>query len=92
MMSVRANWRLRAACRDADPELFFPIGTAGPGLRQIDEAIRLCGTCPAQAECLAWALDHGVTDGVWGGTTADQRRAIRGPAGAPGPSPAPSRR
>ena len=28
-------------------------------------------------QCLAWALDHNVTDGVWGGTTADERRAIR---------------
>jgi WhiB family redox-sensing transcriptional regulator len=74
-MSVRADWRLHAACRDADPELFFPISTSGPGRRQAEQAKRVCGTCPAQPECLAWALDHGVTDGVWGGTTADQRRA-----------------
>jgi hypothetical protein len=32
---------------------------------------------PAVAVLLAWALDHGVTDGVWGGTTADERHAIR---------------
>ena len=38
---------------------------------------RICRGCPAQAPCLAWALDHGITDGVWGGTTEDQRRAIR---------------
>jgi WhiB family transcriptional regulator, redox-sensing transcriptional regulator len=80
-MSARANWRAHAACRDADPELFFPIGTSGPGLRQIEEAKRLCRTCPVQHECLAWALDQEVTDGVWGGTTADQRRAIRSLAG-----------
>jgi WhiB family redox-sensing transcriptional regulator len=71
------NWREEAACRDPDPELFFPIGTAGPALRQIREARRICCSCPAQAPCLAWALDHEVTDGVWGGTTAGQRRAIR---------------
>ena len=76
-MTVRANWREDAACRDADPDLFFPIGTTGPALRQIQEARRICRTCPAQTRCLAWALDHGVTDGVWGGTTEDQRRAIR---------------
>jgi len=53
--------------------LDIPAGTA---LRQIDEAKRICRTCPAQARCLAWALDHGVTDGVWGGTTEDERRAV----------------
>src|SRR5260370_35814387 len=76
-MTAGANWREDAACRDADPDLFFPIGTTGPALRQIQAARRICRTCPAQTRCLAWALDHGVTDGVWGGTTEDQRRAIR---------------
>jgi WhiB family redox-sensing transcriptional regulator len=76
-MTARANWRDHAACRDADPELFFPIGTAGPTLRQIGEAKRICRACPAHTQCLAWALDNRVTDGVWGGTTEDERRAIR---------------
>lgn len=76
------DWRDNAACRDADPDLFFPIGTTGPALRQVQEAIlqeaiRICQTCPIQVRCLAWALEQGVIDGVWGGTTAEQRRAIR---------------
>ncbi len=90
------DWRDDAACRDSDPELFFPIGTTGPALRQVQEAIRICQTCSAQTQCLAWALEQGVTDGVWGGTTVDQRRAMRrgsgtglgaGGAGAPGGHP-----
>jgi len=76
-MTARANWRDDAACRDADPELFFPAGTAGPALRQIGEAKRICRACPARTQCLAWALDNGITDGVWGGATEDERRAIR---------------
>ena len=76
-MTVHMNWREDAACRDADPELFFPVGTTGPALRQIREAKRICRGCPAQAPCLAWALHQGVTDGVWGGTTEEQRRALR---------------
>jgi WhiB family redox-sensing transcriptional regulator len=76
-MTVRMNWREDAACGDADPDLFFPIGTTGNALRQIDEAKRICRFCPVQIQCLAWALETGVTDGVWGGVTEDERRAIR---------------
>ena len=59
----------------------FPIGTMGPALRQIDEAKRICRACPAQAACLAWAIEHGITSGVWGGTSEDERRVLRRPAG-----------
>jgi len=76
-MSARMNWRDDAACRHADPDLFFPIGDTGPALRQIDEAKRICQACPARTPCLAWALDHGVAAGIWGGTTEDERPAIR---------------
>jgi WhiB family transcriptional regulator, redox-sensing transcriptional regulator len=67
-----ADWRDDAGCLDADPDLFFPVGTAGPALRQIEEAKRICRTCPAQDRCLAWALDTRVASGVWGGTTEDE--------------------
>ena len=77
-MTAHANWRDDAACRDAGPDLFFPVSTTGSALRQIDEAKRICRACPAQGQCLAWALDQPITDGVWGGTTEDERRAIRG--------------
>jgi WhiB family transcriptional regulator, redox-sensing transcriptional regulator len=76
-MTVRVNWREIAACRDTDPDLFFPIGTAGPALRQIEAAKRICRACPVQAPCLAWALDHGVDSGVWGGCTEAERRFLR---------------
>lgn len=76
-MTVHTNWRDDVACRDADPDLFFPIGTTGAALHQVEQAKRLCRVCPAQLRCLAWALANGVTDGVWGGTTPDERRVIR---------------
>jgi len=76
-MTVRVNWRENAACCNADPDLFFPIGTNGAALRQIQEAKLICRSCPAQLPCLSWALDNRVADGVWGGTTEDERRVIR---------------
>jgi WhiB family redox-sensing transcriptional regulator len=76
-MTVHMNWREDIACRDADPDLFFPIGATGAALRQMEEAKRICRACPVQIQCLAWALENGVADGVWGGTTPDERRIIR---------------
>jgi len=35
-----------------------------------------CGQCPIQAACLQEAMNSEVRDGVWGGTTEDERRAI----------------
>ncbi|MEU3901605.1 WhiB family transcriptional regulator [Streptomyces sp. NPDC045251] len=72
------DWRHRAACREEDPELFFPIGTTGPALLQIEEAKAVCrNRCPVMEPCLTWALDSGQDDGVWGGLSEDERRALR---------------
>ena len=69
----RMDWRDYAACRDVDPDLFFPLGTSGASLPQIEEAKQICRMCPVCGPCLQWALDSG-DDGVWGGTTEDERR------------------
>ena len=74
------NWRGDAACLHADPDLFFPIGTAGPVLRPMEEAKR---TCLVRTPCLMWALEQGVSAGIWRGTTEDERRAIRKTAVSP---------
>jgi WhiB family redox-sensing transcriptional regulator len=71
------DWRKRAACKDEDPELFFPIGDVGPAVAQIDEAKAICRRCPVIDECLNWALTMGEDDGVWGGMSEDERRAVR---------------
>jgi WhiB family transcriptional regulator, redox-sensing transcriptional regulator len=69
------DWRTRAACVDADPELFFPEGTSDPA---IDRAKRICTDCPVRARCLDWALSHGAYFGIWGGRTEAERHAMRG--------------
>lgn len=74
------DWRHRAACRDEDPELFFPVGNSGPALRQVAEAKAVCVRCPVTASCLRWALDAGQDAGVWGGMSEAERRALKKPA------------
>jgi WhiB family transcriptional regulator, redox-sensing transcriptional regulator len=73
----KTDFRHSAACRDEDPELFFAVGTAGPALVQIAEAKAVCARCPVVAPCLAWALATGQDDGIWGGLTPDERRALK---------------
>ncbi|GHH67701.1 WhiB family transcriptional regulator [Kitasatospora indigofera] len=71
------DWRDRARCRDLDPELFFPLGNTGPALRQAEEAKAVCHRCPVRERCLAWAVETGQEAGVWGGTSEDERRALK---------------
>ncbi|GAA4072770.1 WhiB family transcriptional regulator [Nonomuraea sp. NPDC050663] len=71
------DWRHRAACRDVDPELFFPIGNTGPALMQIEEAKQVCNSCAVVDGCLKWALESGQDAGVWGGLSEDERRALK---------------
>lgn len=71
------DWRHLAACRDEDPELFFPIGTTGPAALQVEEAKAVCRRCDVRVECLQWALETGQDAGVWGGTSEDERRALK---------------
>ena len=71
------DWRTRAECLDADPELFFPIGTTGPAISQVENAKKVCRRCHVREECLAWALEAGQDHGVWGGLSEDERRALK---------------
>jgi WhiB family redox-sensing transcriptional regulator len=71
------DWRTEAACRSIDPDLFFPVGTTGLAVSQIDSAKAVCQTCPSQAPCLEFALTTNQDSGVWGGTSEEERRKLR---------------
>lgn len=60
------DWRAKAACRDKDPELFFPVGNTGAAYQQIEEAKAVCRTCKVIDACLKCALDTNQDYGVWG--------------------------
>lgn len=70
-------WRDHAACHDADPDLFFPVGETGPALDDIAAAKRICNGCPVQSPCLEYGISHSFDNGIWGGHTADERRLLR---------------
>jgi WhiB family transcriptional regulator, redox-sensing transcriptional regulator len=67
----------RAACSTADPELFFPISSSGPAVRQVKRAKAICARCEIRRACLDYAIDAGSIQGVWGGTTERERRLLR---------------
>jgi len=71
------RWRDRAVCRDTNPDLFFPVGTTGPAIDQIEVARSICGQCPVTRECLEFAIATNQESGVWGGLTEEDRRPLR---------------
>ena len=71
------DWSRNAACRDADPALFFPIGSTGAAVSQIVEAKAVCARCEAKTACLEFALATNQESGVWGGAAEDERRVLR---------------
>lgn len=75
--SSDTDWRNAAACREEEPELFFPTGDTGPALLQIEEAKAVCRRCPAVDACLQFALDAGIPSGIFGGLTDKERNGLR---------------
>lgn len=71
------SWYQDAACRDQDPELFFPVGLTGFALLQLKEAKSVCARCPVQCLCLEWAVMAGIDHGVWGGMSEEERRTLK---------------
>lgn len=68
------DWRDHAACKGADPNLFFP----GRGdWMAIRVAKQICAGCDVRAECLEEAIINNEREGIFGGTTVLQRRKIR---------------
>jgi WhiB family redox-sensing transcriptional regulator len=85
---TRGQWRSAAACRSADPELFFPISDSGPAREQTARAKAICATCQVRPECLAFALQTAQIHGIWAGTTEHERAAARRRAASEPPVPA----
>lgn len=70
----RGDWWMSAACRETDPELFFPVTAHGLGARDTDRAKAVCATCRVRRQCLQYALATHQVHGVWGGMTEGERQ------------------
>jgi WhiB family redox-sensing transcriptional regulator len=70
------DWSDRAACLTAEPEQFFPVGTGGAMLREVEAAKAVCGTCPVLGECRDYAIATRQPFGVWGGLDEEERREL----------------
>jgi WhiB family redox-sensing transcriptional regulator len=72
--SKRPDWFDQAACRGANPGLWYPergeIG--GRGVKD-NYATHVCIGCPARADCLELALDTHEHHGYWGGLSPRSR-------------------
>lgn len=71
------RWRAAGACASADPDLFFPVSATGISAAQADQACRICAGCRVRRQCLQFAMDHGEMEGIWGGTTPEERVRAR---------------
>ncbi len=68
----RPAWMESAACRGMSTETFISSQT-----RPSYAAKAVCSTCPVHVECLAYAMADDSCVGVWGGTSAVERRSMR---------------
>lgn len=66
-------WAENAACRSMGPNLFYPDYAAH---ESVTAAKKVCEVCPVRADCLEWALVTRQGDGIWGGTSGQERDRI----------------
>jgi WhiB family redox-sensing transcriptional regulator len=84
-------WQSEALCRGLPSHVFYPPDhERGRRRRQRElHAKKICAACPVCSDCLAYALNSDEPYGVWGATTALERRDIL--TAAHGKSPAGTR-
>lgn len=73
MTSRTLDWMDDASCLQVGPDLFFEEVQGGADPVQ---AKALCRSCVSRTACLAWALEHQIRDGLFGGFTERPRLRI----------------
>lgn len=77
MSRPATDWQDRAACTGMPVHLFFPVGDQSRTAAQVARAKRVCERCDVVTECLTSAIETAEVDGIWGGRTPLERRALK---------------
>jgi len=77
MIEYASNWRAESACLNTDPDVFFPVAVGTAAGKLVTRALRICDGCPVKQQCLDYAMRSGEKDGIWGGTTPEERIRAR---------------
>lgn len=73
-MSLIEPWMVDAACRDADPEIYYSVSRTD---FITAEAKAVCARCPVVSNCLAYAFERNEQWGIWGGLTTEERLNVK---------------
>jgi WhiB family redox-sensing transcriptional regulator len=77
MVNVIESLGKAGACREEDPDLFFPENTEeSSAFETTKKAKAICRACPVVDLCLEYALNSDVI-GIWGATNDTDRKQIR---------------
>lgn len=65
------DWVKQANCLDEDTEVFYPHTG-----RDFVARLAICETCIVKLDCLGYALKQKDVNGIWGGTSGNERRIL----------------
>lgn len=70
------DWMELARCKGTHTDLFFPdVATASSAVYR--NAKEVCQECPVRQDCLQFAVENGIREGMWGGRSPNERRGLR---------------
>lgn len=70
------DWMEQARCREVGLHVFFPdVMPPKDMAATVKAAKRVCAKCEVADACLAFGINEDY--GIWGGTTHEERRALR---------------
>lgn len=65
------DWVAQANCLDEQTSIFFPHNG-----RDYVAKLAICEACDVRVDCLAYALKRRDVNGIWGGTSGNERKVM----------------